>query len=243
MKVSAGLLPIVAAIATGLAADARAQGRLTFEDLCYSDQARCGIESPSVLFSGGQITPAYAGFTWSSFRPLDLDNYPLRRPDPDPSIGGTAGYPYDPATYGTVLGLAFGDVYVHRPVGAGFGLFRFDDMLAGSGWTSDVQLGVIGWREGVVVISMPDIRLSATATSYVDLPDTWVDALAFVPTFLPPGYTDPYGSATSNGGTPYMSFWFDNVSYQVTPEPATFALLGGGLVALAFARRHRRTRG
>jgi hypothetical protein len=236
-----GVAAAVVLLALGPAA-ARAQSVLTFEDLCYSSVPRCGYEAPSVLFPGGPITTAYAGFTWWNFRPLDLDNFALHRPDPDPLATGTAGYPYDPARYGTVLGLAFGDVYIHRPVGSGFGLFRIDDLSIGSGWTSGTRLDVVGWRQGVTVLSVPDVRLSATSTTHLDLPDVWVDALAFTADFTPPGYTDPYGSAQQNGGTPYRSFWFDNVRYDVTPEPTTLALLGGGLAVLGLTLvRRRRT--
>jgi hypothetical protein len=236
-----GACVVAAAVA---AVDASAQSRLTFEDLCYSSIPRCGVEAPTILFAGGPLITDYAGFSWTSFRALDLDNYPLHRPNPDPGATGSAGYPLDPAAYGTVLGLGFGQVVVERPTGAARERFQFQDMALGAGWTSGMTLGITGLLGGASVFSQ-SLTLSATSSSLIDLPDQWIDQLVMTPTFTPPGYTDPYGSARFNAGTPFQTFWFDNVGYRVAaastvPEPATVALVGGGLLVLGLTTRRRR---
>jgi hypothetical protein len=228
-------LPLSAALAASLAASpAAAQSTtLDFEDLAYHTSGM------PVLWLGGPIVGEYAGLTWTNFRPLDLGNYPLGRPDADPGVVGNAGYP-DAPQFGDVLGLAFGPV---RLQSANPGtLFSIEDGAFGSGWTDPVMLTATGLRGGTTLFSQV-FSLGATMTALLDFPDLLVDELVLTPDFLPPGYTDPYGSATANGGVPFQTFWMDNLALtvQAVPEPGTLALVAGGLaLAAALARRRRR---
>lgn len=219
------------------AVDAQSSRLLDFEDLAY--HASTG---GTVLFPGGPIVSGYSGLTWTNFRPLDLDNYPLFRPDPDPAASGRAGYPNAASTYGRVLGLAFGEV---RITGTAPGQrFRFASGEFGAGWTDGMTVSVVGRLRGTSLFE-ETFALSALSSSSLTFAELFVDELVMRPAFLAPGYTDPYGSAAQNGGSPFQTFWMDNIdarfdpALRVVPEPATVALLAGGLVVLAGVARRR----
>ena len=193
-----------------------------------------------VLWSGGPIVDQHAGLTWTSFRPLDLRNYPLHRPDPDPTLAGGSGYP-DAPRFGNVLGLGFGPMVVRSA--NPYATFRFDDGFFGSGWTDPVALTITGRLDGATLFSQL-VSLDPTTSSFLDFPDLLLDELLITPDFLPAGYTDPYGSNTVNGGAPFQTFWMDNVTLtvQAVPEPGTLALVAGGVALAAAVSRRRRRR-
>jgi hypothetical protein len=235
----ARLLATIAVAATGLAASALPVGAqstvLTFEDLAYN--AGTG---GTILWPGGPIVSSYGGLEWTSFRPLDLANYPLHRPQPDPGATGNAGYPLAPA-FGSVLGLAFGDILL-RPTNPAV-LFELDAGSFGSGWTDGMTLDITGRRGGSTLFSQ-QVSLSALSTSLLTFPGLPADEVLLHPNFLAPGVTDPYGSAPLNNGVPFQSFWLDNlgVTFSAVPEPGTVALVASGLTLLAAASRRARRR-
>ena len=223
------LAPIALLATMASAAGAQSSFVIDFEDLTYGREPGAAIE-----WSGGPLLTTYKGFEWTNIRPLDLQNYQFQ----------PAGYPRDPAT-GGVLGLAFGPV---RMVGTS--PFILLSGAFGSGWTDPTLFTVTGLLGGQQQFSQ-ETRLGTAGPTTLDFGAFLVDEVWFTPTFTPDGYVDTFDSGAYNGGSPYQSFYADNLAVTVgtptlsatvttTPEPASVALFGSGLLGLAGMLRVRR---
>jgi hypothetical protein len=217
-------------LAAGAATSAAAQSSyvIDFEDLVYGRAPGAAVE-----WGGGSILSSYAGFEWTNLRPLDLQNYTFQ----------PAGYPRGGPT-GDVLGLAFAPVTM-----AGSSPFILRSGVFGSGWTDPTSFTVTGFF-GAETQFTRTVNLTTSGPLFIDFGEVLVTEVLFTPDFLPTGYADTFESGQYNAGTPYQSFYADNLSVTAngglrvttTPEPATLLLTGGGLVGLMATRLRRRRR-
>jgi hypothetical protein len=222
------LAPIALVAAMASAADAQTSFVIDFEDLAYGREPGAATE-----WGGGALLSTYRGFEWTNFRPLDLVNYQFQ----------PAGYPRSRAT-GDVLGVGFGPVSM-----IGESPFMLLSGVFGSGWTDPTVFTVNGYL-GAELQFTREVRLGTAGPTAIDFGAFLVDHVMFTPDFLPDGYVDTFESGRFNGGQPYQSFYADNLSISrgetqllatvTTPEPASIALMGSGLLALAGVMHGRR---
>jgi len=217
---------VLFAAASAATAGAQSSFVIDFEDLGYGRAPGAPVE-----WSGGPLLSTYSGFEWTNLRPLDLQNYQLQ----------PAGYPRGGAT-GDVLAVAFAPVRM-----TGSAPFILRSGVFGSGWTDPTAFTVTGLLGGLTQFTT-QVNLTTSGPLFLDFGEFLVSEVLFTPDFLPAGYADTFESGQFNAGTPYQSFYADNLNVTVggglqvttTPEPATLLLTGGGLLGLMATRLRRR---
>lgn len=210
----------------------------TFETKGYSGACRMG---------GGDEIGYIGDKEWVGFRALDLNNYRNTC-----GFGLNNGYGQLGGAVGNVLGLGATSAFVHS-----VNPFVLNSMVAGAGWQNPTSLFMQFYLGGVLK-STTTLSLGTAQTGlapYTGFYSGATDFIMFTPKYPPSNdYSKdvfgshnvfcPQGSSVECTGR-YESWFVDNLSFSaatvvVTPEPASVAMIGVGLVAVALVRRKRR---
>ncbi|MEO7999558.1 MAG: PEP-CTERM sorting domain-containing protein [Gemmatimonadaceae bacterium] len=200
---------------------------------------------PACNWGGGSAFSVLDGKKWNGFRPLDLDNLAN-------SCHRSTNTGYSQLQSGYV-----GDVIAVGHDGAwlsSFSPFTLESMVAGAGWQNPTTL-TLKFYLNTVLKSTQTISLNTYQTgaqTYTGFYTGPTDFIGFMPDYT--GGTDEFNSlgescaGVTGPCTPYLyeSWFVDNMVFTprtvvlVTPEPATFAMLGIGMAVVGFAARRRR---
>lgn len=199
---------------------------------------------PACNWGGGNAFSTLDGKQWDSFRPLDLNNF-------QNVCGKSTG-----TGYADLLTSNVGNVIAVGHDGAwlsSFNPFRLNSMVAGAGWQNPTKLTMTFYLN-TVLMSTQTITLGTHETGGSVFSGFYAgptDYIGFMPDYS--AGTDEFGSlAMSCAGAPqpctpylYESWFVDNLDFTpmtvtVSPEPATFAMLGIGMAVVGFAARRRR---
>jgi hypothetical protein len=212
---------------------------VNFESLAYGGACQSG---------GGAAFTSLMGLSWNSFRPLDLDNYKTAC-----GVSGPSGYSsLLAANVGHVVALGAGAAIVNSATP-----FVLQSFVAGAGWINPTTLKLEYYlntvKQGEATLSL---NVTQTGGSYFTglngLYFGATDQVTFTPDYS--GGADQFNSAAGSCfgmpdtcvRAPYRAWFLDNMTFVnapaaiVTPEPATFGLLAGGLVLLGAVARRRR---
>jgi len=174
-------------------------------------------------WGGGAIYDQYRGLTWTGFRPLSLTNYNTVC---NPSHG--SGYQSLPSSLGEYIAIGFGTSEIHSDTP--FLLTGFD---YGTGWNNGTLL-VEGFYENVwTPIKTFDLTLNSNK-SYSG--NVQVTGLRFIPTWNPGTQI----AGADYGGTPYNTFYVDNITVTTVPEPSSMTLILLGIAGFVSARIFRK---
>lgn len=233
----AGSVAVLGALA--LPGVSAAQSVTTFEDpsLAYG---------PGCQWGGGSAFHNLDGMKWDGFRPLDLKNLS--------SVCGRStntGYAQlQSANVGNMIAIGAGSAWL-----SSFNPFQLTSMVAGAGWQDGMTLTLTSYL-GAVLMDTRTITLNAYQTGASPFTNFYTgptDYIGFTPDYAPG--VDVFNSlAESCAGVAqpcppykYESWFVDNLTFvprtvdvTVTPEPATFAMMGVGIAALAIAGRRRK---
>jgi len=186
---------------------------IDFEDAASSTACEWG---------GGALYNTYRGLSWSGFRPLSVTNY---NNVCNPSHG--SGYQSLPTSLGEYIAIGFGVSEIRRDTP--FVLTGFD---FGTGW-NDGSLTVEGWNGNAWTnIGVFDLTLNS---NQLFTGNVTTSGLRFTPTWN----TGTQIRGADFGGTPYNTFYIDNLRVSTVPEPSTYILTATGLAGLAYVRRRK----
>lgn len=224
------------AVLGAVSAPALSAQTTTFESLGYGTACQWG---------GGSQFSTLDGKKWDGFRPLDLDNL-------SNSCGRSTNTGYAQLQSGYV-----GNIIAVGHQGAwlsSFNPFTLESMVAGAGWQNTTSLTMTFYLNSVLM-STQTISLNTYQTgaqTYTGFYSGPTDFIGFTPDYTQG--TDVFNSlGESCAGAPqpctpylYESWFVDNMVFTprtvvlVTPEPATFAMLGVGVAVLGVAARRRK---
>lgn len=199
---------------------------------------------PTCQWGGGAAFTTLDGKKWDGFRPLDLDNLS--------NVCGRStntGYAtLQTANVGNVIAVGAGGAWL-----SSFQPFVLNSLVAGAGWQNPTSL-TLTFYLNTVLMSTKTISLNTYQTGasvYTGFYTGPTDYIGFTPDYS--NGNDEFNSmAESCAGAPqpctpykYESWYVDNLNFSpatvlVTPEPATFGMLGLGVLALGVAGRRRR---
>jgi hypothetical protein len=173
-------------------------------------------------WSGGALYTNYRGLTWTGFRPLNITNYNMVC---NPWHG--SGYESLPTSLNEFVALGFGpsEIRSESP-------FTLNSFQYGTGWNNG-QLLVEGW-DGDNWFTMNQLGLAVNTTGLFTT-NTELRGLRFTPTWEP----GTQFKGADFGGTPYNTFYVDNINVSTVPEPSTYALMATGLAGLFYSRRRK----
>ena len=176
-------------------------------------------------WSGGNLYTNYRGLSWDGFRPLNIVNYNTVC---NPWHG--SGYQTLPSSLNTVIAIGFGASEIHSDTP-----FTLNSFQYGTGWNNG-QLLVEGWN-GDNWFTLTQLGLAVNTTGLFTAA-TELRKLRFTPTWE----SGTQFSGADFGGTPYNTFYVDNIMVSTVPEPSTYGMIIIGLVGIGmFVRRKKLT--
>lgn len=181
------------------------------------------MPTPSVCeWSGGALLNDYRNLSWSGLRPLNVTNY---NNVCNPTHG--SGYQSLPTSLGEYIAIGFGVSEIRAQ--NEFVLTGFD---FGTGW-NDGTLSVDSWNgSDWTNIGVFDLTLNSNKTF---VGNVTTSGLRFTPSWQP-------GSqivGADYGGTPYNTFYIDNLKVSTVPEPSGYILLATGFAILIIRRKNK----